>query len=264
MRNAKHTSIDELKTMLDISRYKNFNDILRDYPQISKDISDVEFGTDEFFYDPEDANVSEKELLGYNQMDNGLSYIGLLVGDKWEQDLFLIIYYDGDSLRAYVPKEGNTFNCVLATAFGYEDQTKIKQLTEDNIRTLKDMYGVTLDITLLKRKLSIKDRDDLGYHLMTIPRIKRNTLYYKQNNSLILLNIKENIKIVKVPVIQLREFHDGTWSIVARIHNPQKKYYEHPTLVNLDRKTVEKEYKEIMKDLPTYSEIEDNWELYMT
>lgn len=37
------------------------------------------------------------------------------------------------------------------------------------------------------------------------------------------------------PIIQLREFHDGTWSIMARIWNPQKEFYEHPEYINLTK-----------------------------
>ena len=61
------------------------------------------------------------------------------------------------------------------------------------------------------------------------------------------------------PMIELREFHDGTWSVVARIWNPQKKFYEHPTLINLTREDAEKYCKEYIENTPTIDDIVSNW-----
>ena len=62
------------------------------------------------------------------------------------------------------------------------------------------------------------------------------------------------------PMIQIREFHDGTWSVMARIWNPQKKFYEHPNLINLTREEAEKYCQEYIENTPSVDYIVDNWE----
>lgn len=61
------------------------------------------------------------------------------------------------------------------------------------------------------------------------------------------------------PTIQIREFHDGTWSIMARIWNPQKKFYEHPSLINLTKEEAQKECNKILKETPSIEHIVSNW-----
>lgn len=61
------------------------------------------------------------------------------------------------------------------------------------------------------------------------------------------------------PMIQLREFGDGTWSVMARVWNPQKKFYEHPTLINLTKDEAQNHCHAIMQNKPTIEEIEKNW-----
>lgn len=62
------------------------------------------------------------------------------------------------------------------------------------------------------------------------------------------------------PIIQVREFYDGTWSVMARIWNPQKKFYEHPTLINLSKEQAQKSCQEIIEQHLTTEEIVDTWE----
>jgi len=58
------------------------------------------------------------------------------------------------------------------------------------------------------------------------------------------------------PMIQIREFGDRTWSVMARIWNPQKKFYEHPTLINLTKEEAQEHCSMLNKDKPTVEEIE--------
>lgn len=66
-------------------------------------------------------------------------------------------------------------------------------------------------------------------------------------------------KEITNPLIQIREFVDGTWSVVARIWNPQKKFYEHPTLINLPKKEAQKHCSVLIKNPPTIYEIVKHW-----
>lgn len=66
-------------------------------------------------------------------------------------------------------------------------------------------------------------------------------------------------KEITNPLIQIREFVDGTWSVVARIWNPKKKFYEHPTLINLTKKEAQKHCSVLIKNPPTIYEIVKHW-----
>lgn len=61
------------------------------------------------------------------------------------------------------------------------------------------------------------------------------------------------------PVMQIREFGDGTWSVMARIWNPQKEFYEHPTLIHLTKEEAEQHCEHFIQNPPTVEEIEKNW-----
>lgn len=60
-------------------------------------------------------------------------------------------------------------------------------------------------------------------------------------------------------MIQVRDFYDGTFSVMARIWNPQKKFYEHPTLINLTKEQAQEECNKLIKNKPTLEEVVNNW-----
>lgn len=61
------------------------------------------------------------------------------------------------------------------------------------------------------------------------------------------------------PMIQIRDFGDGTWSVMARIWNPQKKFYEHPQLINLTKDEAEKKCQELINNPPSVDVIAKTW-----
>lgn len=63
------------------------------------------------------------------------------------------------------------------------------------------------------------------------------------------------------PNFELQVFHDNTWSVIARIYNPSKKFYEHPDYINLTYDEARKRCEEIIKQKPSIKEIEKNWVL---
>lgn len=66
------------------------------------------------------------------------------------------------------------------------------------------------------------------------------------------------------PIIQLQEFHDGTWSVMARIYNPQKAFYEHPDYIDLTREEAAKYCEEVIKQDLSVEEIVETWLLIGT
>lgn len=69
------------------------------------------------------------------------------------------------------------------------------------------------------------------------------------------------MKEMENPNIELRQFGDGTWSVMARVFNPDKKFYEHPAHINLTKEDAEKKCWEIIEQKPSIEEIQKDWVL---
>ncbi|HME56442.1 MAG TPA: hypothetical protein VKM55_29855 [Candidatus Lokiarchaeia archaeon] len=57
-------------------------------------------------------------LMGFNTLENDVSFLGFLAGGDWESGVHGIIYWDGTTLRGYFPIEGNPFNRFTMQAYG--------------------------------------------------------------------------------------------------------------------------------------------------
>lgn len=93
-------------------------------PRIEKDLEKVEFDTEnlEWF---DDVYCGAESICGFQTLPNGLTYMGVTAGGDWEMPIFFIIYHDGKELRAYIPKDGNTWNHKRKAAFGNEEEEEI-------------------------------------------------------------------------------------------------------------------------------------------
>jgi hypothetical protein len=112
------------------TEYYDYNQLTS---QVSKDLSKVQFDAE---------NISDCDLylnsvqhdgqryLGYNTLGNGLSYLGVNAGGDWETPVFFMLYWDGKSIRGYVPKDGNTWNTHSKEAFGNDEENDIIALKE--------------------------------------------------------------------------------------------------------------------------------------
>jgi hypothetical protein len=65
--------------------------------------------------------------------------------------------------------------------------------------------------------------------------------------------------LMENPNIELRKLGDGTWSVMARVFNPQKKFYEHRDYINLKKEEAEKYCWQIIEQKPSIEEIENTW-----
>lgn len=62
------------------------------------------------------------KCLGVHTID-GFTFCGVETGGDWEYPIFLILYWDGSDIHAYIPKRGNMVNMDAMTAFGSEGET---------------------------------------------------------------------------------------------------------------------------------------------
>lgn len=60
-------------------------------------------------------------------------------------------------------------------------------------------------------------------------------------------------------MIQYRVFDDETYSVMARVYNPEKKFYEHPEYINLSIEDCMERMNEVMDNQPSVEEIENTW-----
>lgn len=60
-------------------------------------------------------------------------------------------------------------------------------------------------------------------------------------------------------LIQIRDFGNGTWSVMARVQNPQKEFYEHPSYVNLTKEKAQECCNKVSKNPPSKDTIIKDW-----
>ncbi len=99
-----------------------YNQVLLLEGRVEKDLSKVIFDQENCDTEPLGILSGMDSLLGFHTLENGLTYLGVRAGGDWEEPLFYIIYWDGKKLRAYIPKDGNTWNQQTKTAYGSEEE----------------------------------------------------------------------------------------------------------------------------------------------
>lgn len=90
--------------------------------QVSKDLDKVDFDTENIVWD----GSFRRELLGFHELENGLTFLGVQAGGDWEFPVFFIIYWDGKSLRGYIPTDGNPWNTDTKSAYGNDEERDLE------------------------------------------------------------------------------------------------------------------------------------------
>lgn len=115
--------------------------------KVIKDLSKVKFDLENFGCSDEDDFLNASDILGFKVLSNGMPYLGCNAGGDWEHPLYFIIYWDGTSLRGYIPKDGNTYNTKYNTAFGSEEENGANESTcVSDIDLDVDVDKITRDI----------------------------------------------------------------------------------------------------------------------
>lgn len=87
--------------------------VIEEYPFVSKFIKDIR----KVNFDTENVLVDD-----FYVGTNGIPYLLVYMGGDWEIPVYAMLYWDGKSLRGYVPTYGNSFNAYTKTAFGSEEE----------------------------------------------------------------------------------------------------------------------------------------------
>lgn len=98
-------------------------------------------------------------LDGFYVTADGVPYALLFVGGDWESPIGAALYYDGKTMRGYVPKDGNYYNHKTKAAFGNaedgEDDAEAKR-----VYGVDNYYGLEPD--------SAKLRADIGKRIAAV------------------------------------------------------------------------------------------------
>jgi hypothetical protein len=147
----KHISEDELfQKILEYSKKYNPDEdydfqkredispyFLKEYDVTNKDLQKILFDFENYTFKPGEYDDNGGELIGFNTLNN-LSLLGFLAGGDWEYPLYFMVYWDGNSLRCYVPENGNIYNKLTKTAYGSEDETE-ETLTDEQMKEAEEL-----------------------------------------------------------------------------------------------------------------------------
>lgn len=102
----------------DLAQHPDFLRVLENWTpinsaKITDDLSKVVFDWENYGLDEENP---------IRVRPSGMPYLVAWAGGDWENPVHYILYWDGKTIRAYLPEEGNTFNTVSRTAYGSEGE----------------------------------------------------------------------------------------------------------------------------------------------
>ncbi|MGH7175392.1 MAG: hypothetical protein ACREGR_03485 [Minisyncoccia bacterium] len=103
---------------------------------LAKDIK-VSFDTEN--WEMKEQTWGAKNLLGFQTLDNGMTYLGVQAGGDWEAPVFFCVYWDGKKLRGYVPTEGNPYNTKTMQAFGNDEEADYEDCKKRWPEEMKDV-----------------------------------------------------------------------------------------------------------------------------
>jgi hypothetical protein len=113
--------------------YKSITDL------VEKDLSKVDFDIENM--DAQDVygaavqgrDYVSRNFLGFQTLDNGLTFLGVNAGGDWEYPVYFIVYFDGQKLRGYVPTDGNVWNTDTMMAYGNDGNVDIPDADKKNL-----------------------------------------------------------------------------------------------------------------------------------
>ena len=85
-------------------------------------------------------------------LENNLPVLFVNAGGDWESPICFIIYWDGKSLRGYVPTKGNVFNKKTKAAYGNEYDFDQEEIDDESVPDANpsEIYGDILNRIIIK------------------------------------------------------------------------------------------------------------------
>lgn len=117
----------QLETLIDaqLVRYDTFPSLCHE-GKLASDLAKVSFDFENYDYEQaETQSYWLDQFTGYKSIGD-FDFLMAHAGGDWEHSVVFIIYWDGDHLRGYVPKDGNCWNHKTKEAFGNNDEADEK------------------------------------------------------------------------------------------------------------------------------------------
>jgi hypothetical protein len=117
-RHAKIIPMDEFKQK--IQRVLELDEFPYDMPtKIQTDLKKVNFDWEN--YEFENGEGYNNYPCGFETLENGLTVLFMIAGGDGENPICICLYWDGKSLRGYIPEDGNVYNKKEKCAYGSEE-----------------------------------------------------------------------------------------------------------------------------------------------
>lgn len=135
-------------------------DFSRLTPQVKRDLCVVKFCSENITCNADTfGRGQENAIVGFHQLDNQFAFLGVEAGGDWQYPVFFIVYWDGKSLRGYIPKNGNSWNTATMEAYGNnaekDAQNAKKRFKVDDYEDLvRDHAAILNDI---KKKIGMRE-----------------------------------------------------------------------------------------------------------
>ena len=98
-------------------------EIITEHLKVKKDLSKINFDGENYSYSKKgNINLDNYDYMGIVTLENGFTFLGGVAGGDWEHPVYHIVYFDGKSLRGYIPSYGNVLNLKYKCALGSEDE----------------------------------------------------------------------------------------------------------------------------------------------
>jgi hypothetical protein len=126
---------------------EEFYDFEFENRKITNDLSKVNFDTENFTIGNADesnpGSCFANYPCGYEVLENGLPVLFANAGGDWEHPICFCFYFDGKTMRAYIPSRGNVWNKEEKCAFGSDgyDWTNKPELVCDPDEIRKDIMN---------------------------------------------------------------------------------------------------------------------------
>jgi hypothetical protein len=108
---------------------------------IDNDLTKIEFDFENCCIGENNENY-EGYPCGYKVLPSGIPVLLVNAGGDWEFPICFALYFDGKSIRGYIPTEGNVFDKKNKSAYGNHDDC----LEDEELLKLIDSVSIINDI----------------------------------------------------------------------------------------------------------------------
>jgi hypothetical protein len=245
--------------------------------KVESDWSKIAFDLENCYIDPADKN--DHWELGFQTLNNGFTYLGVIAGGDWEHPVYAIIYHDGNTFRGYVPTKGNCFNPVTKTAFGSE-YAEIEDEVDEIELGYKGLIALGITVDSMSETDIFKAYDLLDFDFVSIrkdieSRIALSGVYSSQIDTLKIESVIEKVKKMEYTFdIESYGGNGQTVVVYGKSHIPyddpfaqqptKSEYhevisvYEYKHMVNIAKEMLKE--KMSLEDFITIAEQSDNVE----